>query len=215
MSYTKTTLKQAIQDYAENDETTFVNNLDNFIKNAEEKLLKVVDLDVFRKNVNAAMTTGNRFLSQPTDYLATFSLSYNNGSGTSHVFLEQKDVNFLQTYWTTPTTTGAPRYYSVFDVGNFLIAPTPNQDYAVELHYYYRPASITGATGTSWLGENAPDALLYGSLVEAYIFMKGDPNLLQMYRQQFEEAALRLKNYGEGVENTEAYRDGLVRTQKT
>ena len=215
MSYTQTTLKQAIQDYAENDETTFVNNLDNFIRNAEEKILKLVDLDVFRRNVSAVMTTGNRFLSQPTDYLATFSLSYNNGSGTDHVFLEQKDVNFSQTYWPTSSTTGAPRYYGIFDVDNFLIAPTPDQDYAVELHYYYRPASITGAAGTSWLGENAPDALLYGSLVEAYIFMKGDPNLLQMYKQQFEEAALRLKNYGEGVENTEAYRDGLVRIQKT
>ena len=215
MSYTQTTLKQAIQDYAENDETTFVNNLDNFIRNAEEKILKLVDLDVFRRNVSAVMTTGNRFLSQPTDYLATFSLSYNNGSGTDHVFLEQKDVNFLQTYWPTPSTTGAPRYYGIFDVDNFLIAPTPDQDYTVELHYYYRPASITGAAGTSWPGENAPDALLYGPLVEAYIFMKGDPNLLQMYKQQFEEAALRLKNYGEGVENTEAYRDGLVRIQKT
>ena len=213
MSYTQTTLKQAIQDYAENDETTFVNNLDNFIRNAEEKILKLVDLDVFRRNVSAVMTTGNRFLSQPTDYLATFSLSYNNGSGTDHVFLEQKDVNFLQTYWPTPSTTGAPRYYGIFDVDNFLTAPTPDQDYTVELHYYYRPASITGAAGTSWLGENAPDALLYGSLVEAYIFMKGEPDVLGMYTQRYNDAMKRLMVLGEGRLKRDDYRDGQPRLE--
>jgi hypothetical protein len=214
MAYTSTTLKQAIQDYAENDETTFVNNLDNFIQNAEEKILKLIDLEFFRKNVNAVMTAGNRFLAQPTDYLATFSISYNDNTGVEHVFMEQKDVNFLQSYWPNSANTGPPRYYGIFDVNNFILAPTPDQSYDVELHYYYRPASIT-STGTSWLGDNAPDVLLYGSLVEAHIFMKGDPTLLQMYKQQFEEAALRLKNYGEGVENTEAYREGLVGIQKT
>lgn len=215
MSYTYTTLKQAIQDYTQNSETTFVNNLDNFITNAEERLLKLVELDYFRKNANANMTSGNQYLSSPPDYLASFSLSYTN-SNNEKVFLLQKDVNFLQEYSPNSSTTGSPKYYSNFDVDNFLISPTPNDNYAVELHYYYRPDSITTvASGTTWFGDNAPDALLYGSLVEAYTFMKGEPDIMTLYQQRFVEAAQRLKNYGEGVENTDAYRTGLVRIPKT
>ena len=215
MSYTYTTLKQAIQDYTQNSETTFVNNLDSFIKNAEERLLKLVELDYFRKNVTAAATSGNQYLSTPSDYLASFSLSYTNSS-SEKVFLLQKDVNFLQEFNPNPSTTGEPRYYSTFDVDNFILAPTPNDDYAVELHYYYRPASITTADdGTSWFGTNAPDALLYGSLIEAYTFMKGEADVMAMYQNRFVEAAQRLKNYGEGVENTDAYRTGLVRIPKS
>ena len=214
MSYTLTTLKQAIQDYVENDETTFVNNLDNFIKNAEEQLLKIVDLDYFRKNVSASMTSGNKYLSIPDDYLASFSLSVVS-SGDS-VFLLQKDVNFLQEHSPDPTVTGTPKYYATFDVDNFIIAPTPDANYTVELHYYYRPQSITAtASGESWLGTNAPDALLYGCLVEAYTFMKGEANVIQMYQARLSEAVARLKNYAEAVENTDAYRMGLVRTRKT
>ena len=214
MTYTLTTLKQAIQDYTENDETTFVNNLNNFIENAEEKILKLIDLDYFRKNATATMTSGNKFLLQPTDYLASFSLSFTNTATSEQVFLDQKDVNYIQDYWPNPSSTGVPRYYAPFDVTNFIIAPTPNQNYTCELHYFYRPASITGGTNT-WLGDNAPDLLLYGSLVEAYIFMKEDVNSLNIYKQQFQEALLRLKNYGEAVENTDAYRTGLVRIAKT
>lgn len=214
MSYTLTTLKQAIQDYVENDETTFVNNLDNFIKNAEEQLLKIVDLDYFRKNVSASMTSGNKYLSIPDDYLASFSLSVLS-SGDS-VFLLQKDVNFLQEHSPDSTVTGTPKYYATFDVDNFIIAPTPDANYTVELHYYYRPQSITAtASGESWLGTNAPDALLYGCLVEAYTFMKGEANVIQMYQARLSEAVARLKNYAEAVENTDAYRMGLVRTRKT
>ena len=132
------------------------------------------------------------------------------------MFLLQKDVNFLQEFNPNPSTTGEPRYYSTFDVDNFILAPTPNDDYAVELHYYYRPQSITVTTdGTSWFGTNAPDALLYGSLIEAYTFMKGEADVMAMYQNRFVEAAQRLKNYGEGVENTDAYRTGLVRIPKT
>jgi hypothetical protein len=158
MTYTLTTLKQAIQDFAENDETTFVSNLDNFIRNTEERLLKLVDLDYFRKNVSANMTASNKFLAVPADYLATFSLSFTKSG--ANVFLLQKDVNFLQEYSPNSTVTGEPKYYGVFDVNNFIIAPTPDQAYSTELHYYYRPASII-TTGTSWFGDNAPDALLY------------------------------------------------------
>jgi hypothetical protein len=215
MSYTFTTLKQAIQDYTQNSETTFVNNLNSFITNAEERLLKLVELDYFRENASASMTSGNQYLSMPADYLASFSLSFTNASGEK-VFLLQKDVNFLQSFNPNPSTTGEPRYYSTFDVDNFILAPTPNADYAVELHYYYRPQSITVTTdGTSWFGTNAPDALLYGSLIEAYTFMKGEADVMAMYQNRFVEAAQRLKNYGEGVENTDAYRTGLVRIPKT
>ena len=211
MTYTSTTLKQAIQDFVENDETTFVGNLDNFIRNTEERLLKLVDLDYFRKNVSANMTASNKFLAVPADYLATFSLSFTKSG--ANVFLLQKDVNFLQEYSPNATVIGEPKYYGVFDVNNFIIAPTPDQAYSTELHYYYRPASIT-TTGTSWFGDNAPDALLYGCLTEAYTFMKGEPAVIQMYEKRFVEAVTRLKIYAEGVENTDAYRIGLTRVPK-
>ena len=201
MTYSLTTLKTAIKDYVENDETTFVNNLDNFIKNTEERILKFVD------------SSGNKFLALPSDYLASLSLSI--VSSGSNVFLEQKDVNFLQEFAPDPTVTGQPRYYGIFDVDNIILAPTPNQAYTAELHYYYRPQSITAtSSGTSWFGDNAPDVLLYGSLVEAYTFMKGEPTVIQLYEKRFTESLARLKVYAEAVENTDAYRVGLVRIQK-
>lgn len=214
MSFTFTTLKQAIQDWTENDETTFVSNLNIFIKNTEERILKLVDLDFFRKNVSGSTSSSNRFLATPTDYLASFSLSVTNGSNKE--FLLLKDVNFIQEFNPNSSTTGTPRYYAPFDVSNFILAPTPDANYVSELHYYYRPQSITATSdGTSWLGTNAPDTLLYGCLVEAYTFMKGEADLLQLYQARFNEAISRLKNYGEGVENSDAYREGLVRVQKT
>jgi len=214
MSFTHTTLKQALQDWTENSETTFVNNLDVFIKNAEERILKLVDLDLFRKNVTGPMVSGNQYLNVPSDYLASFSFSYEDSNGDKQ-FLLQKDVNFLQEYHPDASDTAAPKYYAIFDIDNFIIAPTPDDNYNTELHYYYRPASITGSAGTSWLGDNAPNTLLYGSLVEAYIFMKGEADMLQLYEQRFVEAIARLKNYGEGRENSDAYRKGLVRVTQT
>lgn len=214
MTFTHTTLKQAIQDWTENSETTFVNNLDVFITNAEERILKMVDLDFFRKNVTATFVSGSPYLNVPGDYLASFSLGYTKTNGDKD-FLMQKDVNFLQEFHPDASDTGEPKYYALFDVNNFLIAPTPNSNYAVELHYYYRPNSITGSAGTSWLGDNSPNTLLYGSLVEAYTFMKGEPDMLQLYETRFLQNIARLKNYGEGVENTDAYREGLVRIPKT
>jgi|TARA_R100001015_G_C4619862_1_gene176682 hypothetical protein len=214
MSFTLTTLKQSIQDWTQNDETTFVNELDFIIKNAEERIFKVVDLDYFRKNVTGTMTSGNKFLQKPSDYLATFSLSFVNSS-SQNVFLLQKDVNFIQEFTPNPTTTGSPRFYSSFDVDNFIVAPTPDTSYSVELHYYYRPASITtDDSGTTWISTNAPDALLYACLVEAYTFMKGENDLLQLYTARFTEAISRLKIYGEAQENTDAFREGLVRVPK-
>jgi hypothetical protein len=214
MSFTLTTLTSSIQEWTQNDEATFVAEIPFFIKNAEERIFKVVDLDYFRKNVTGSMTSGNKFLEKPSDYLATFSLSYVNSS-SQNVFLLQKDVNYIQEFTPNPSTTGSPRFYSSFDVDTFIVAPTPDTSYAVELHYYYRPASLTtDNSGTTWISTNAPDALLYACLVEAYTFMKGENDLLQLYTARFTEAMSRLKIYGEAQENTDAYREGLVRIPK-
>ena len=214
MSFTLTTLTASIQEWTENDEATFVAEIPFFIQNAEERIFKVVDLDYFRKNVTGSMTSGNKFLQKPSDYLASFSLSYVNSS-SQNVFLLQKDVNYIQEFTPDPTTTGSPRFYSSFDINNFIVSPTPDSNYTVELHYYYRPASLTtDDSGSTWISTNAPDALLYGSLIEAYTFMKGEADLIQLYTARFTEAMSRLKIYGEAQENTDAYREGLVRVPK-
>ena len=214
MSFTLTTLKQSIQDWTQNSETTFVNELDFIIKNAEERIFKGVDLDYFRKNVTGSMSSGNQFLQKPSDYLASFSLSFVNAS-SENVFLLQKDVNFIQEYSPNPSTTGTPKYYASYDVDNYIVGPTPDSNYTVELHYFYRPASITtDDSGTTWISENASDALLYACLVEAYTFMKGEADMLQLYSQRYGEAISRLKVYGEGQENSDAYRDGLPRVRR-
>jgi len=214
MSFTYAQLKQAIQDYTENDETTFVTNLPIFIRAAEERILKSVQLNLFRKNVTASFTASDQFLSTPLDFLAPFSLSFTN-SGNKE-FLMFKDVNFAQEYNPDPTNTGTPRYYAVFDVNNFIISPTPDSAYTVELHYFYRPDSLTSLTdsGTTWLSENATMAMLYGSLIEAYTFMKGEPDLVQIYNQRFAEAVASLKALGEAEETTQEYRVGRVVRQK-
>jgi len=214
MSFTFATLKTAIQDYTDNSETTFVNNLSVFIKASEERILKNVQLSLFRKNSTGSTTSSNKYLAMPSDFLAPFSLSVLSSS--AHEFLEFKDVNFIQTFTPNPATTGTPRYYAIFDVSNFILAPTPDSTYTAELHYYYRPASLTAGSdsGTTWLSENAPNALLYGCLVEAYTFMKGDPDLLNTYNQRFTEAILSLKNFGEAKEVTDDYTTGMIIKQK-
>jgi hypothetical protein len=209
MAWTYATLVQAIKDFTQYDETTFNENIDTFIQNTEERLLYAVDLEVFRKNQTGTLTASNKYLAVPTDYLSPFSLSVTVNGSTS--FLLMKDVEYLQEY--NPTgATGSPKYYALFDVDNFILAPVPLSNYSVELHYYYRPESIVTA-GTTWLGDNAQQAMLYGCLVEAYTFMKGEPDLLNLYNQRFNESLSRLKNYGEGRENEDAYRDGLIRVK--
>jgi hypothetical protein len=215
MSFTYAELKTAIQDYTENTETTFVNSLDIFIKNAEERILKIAQLEVFRKNQTGNLTASNQYLALPSDYLAPFSLSFTNGSNKEFVLF--KDVNFVQSFNPNNSTTGAPRYYAQFDIDNFILGPTPDAAYAVELHYFYRPASLTsvGDNNTTWLSTHASVALLYGSLIEAYTFMKGEADLVQNYTQRFTEAMSRVKNFGESQEVTDAYRTGLILREKT
>jgi len=215
MSFTLATLKTAIQDYADNSETSFVTNLPNFIKAAEEKIFKGVDLDIFRKNVTSAFTSSDQFLSVPSDYLASFSLQITTSGSES--FLLQKDVNYLREYTPASSTTGLPKYYARFDTDNFIVAPTPNSNYTLELHYYYRPASLTAGAdgGTTWLSTNAPFALLYGSLIEAYYYMKGEPDVIAQYEKNYVFYLQRLKDLGEARENEDAYRQGLPRVPRT
>jgi len=211
MSFTYAQLKQAIQDYTENTETTFVNNLPLFIRMAEERILKQVQLSLFRKNATAATTAGNQYLACPSDFLAPFSLSLTGNDGDKF-FVEFKDPSFVQSFNPDPTTTGAPRYYSQFDNDYFVLAATPDAAYTAELHYFYRPESLTAGpdSGTTWLSVNAEMAMLYGSLLEATIFMKGEQDVTQMYGQRLQESIAGLKQLGEAKEVTDEYRYGKV-----
>ena len=215
MSFTLATLKTAIQDYTDNSESTFVTHLPDFIKAAEEKILKSVDLDIFRKNVTSTLTTSDQYVNVPSDYLASFSFQITTSGSES--FLLQKDVNFLREYTPAASTTGLPKYYARFSEDHFKLAPTPNLAYTVELHYFYRPASLTAGadSGTTWLSTNAPFALLYGAIIEAYIFMKGEPDVIQNYNGLYMQYLERIKDLGEARENTDGYRNGLPSRPRT
>jgi hypothetical protein len=210
MAYTFTTLKTAIQDYVQSTETTFVSQLPRFIINAEERILKECQLDVFRKSSQGTASSGNSYLQKPADFLSQNSLSVINSSNKE--FLLYKQVTLLQDFTPNPATTGVPKYYGDWDESTFLLAPTPNDNFTMELHYFYRPDSITTtASGTTWLGDNAELALLYGSLSEAYTFLKGEPDLMKQYTDRFLESIQWLKNLGEGKQTRDQYRYDRVR----
>ena len=285
MSFTYTQLKTAIEDYTENNETSFVRNLPLFIRLTEERILKNVQLSLFRKNAAGAMSQNNKFLAVPSDFLAPFALSWTDNIGNTN-FVDYKDSEFVQSYTPNPLATGAPKYYAMYDLNNFILGPTPDLSYDAELHYFYRPESLTqssytltltsvvgtftasdtitgstsgessgvdlvpsstslvvvipsgnyvvgetitaspsGATGVitavgadstlTWISENAEMALLFGALTEAYLYMKGDPQIMQSYTQRFNEALVRLKNLGEAQEVTDEYRTGQLIRNKT
>ena len=212
MAWTYTTLKSAIKDYLENDETTFEDNLATIIKQAENRIIKSIQLPDFRKNTTGSMTSGNAYLATPTDFIAPYSLSLNN---SGYEFLIFKDVNFIREAYPVFTTTATPKYYALFDDSSFILGPTPNSSYDVELHYFYKPTSITASgDGTSWLGNNADTVLFYGCLVEGYTFMKGEPDLLAVYQKQYQDALMNLKSLGEGYSTTDNYRSGAIRNQR-
>jgi hypothetical protein len=215
MSFTYAQLQTAIQDFTDNSETSFVNNLPVFIRACEDRILTVVDLELFRKNAVSQLTIGDPYLNVPVDYLAPFSLQITTANYKE--FLELKDVNYLQEYYNSINAPATPKYYGIFDVDNFILSPTPNLAYDVELHYYYKPTSITTGlpAGTTWLSENAPNALLYGSLVEAYTYMKGEQDMMQLYEQRFMQEIQRLKDLAEARENSDAYRRGLPDRPRT
>jgi hypothetical protein len=209
MAWTFTTLKNALQDYLETTETTFVDNLTVIITQAEDRILKSIQLPDFKKNSTGNTTSGTPYLTCPSDFLAPYSLAVDN---SGYEFLLYKDVNFIREAYPDSTTTGIPKYYSLFDADSFILAPTPNANLTAELHYFYKPESITAASsGTSWLGDNAESTLLYGCLVEAYTFLKGEPDLLQLYATRYEDALAKLKGLGEGYDTTDSYRSGSVR----
>lgn len=211
MAYTFTTLKQAIQDYTENTETTFVNNLSRFIQNAEERLYRTLQIPSLRRVVDATLVNGQRFLNKPADFQYIYSIAVKEADG-DYVFLLDKDSNFLREAFPNTSTTGFPQYYANHNDEHFMLAPTPNSTYAVQLHYAHDPTSITTSSdGTSWLGTNAEVPLLYGSLIEANIFMKGDADVTQMYENKYQEAIALLAQQTEGRLKRDSYRDGEVR----
>jgi hypothetical protein len=205
MSFTFDSLKTAIQDYQETSETTFVNNLPVFIKEAEERILKNIELPVFRKNVTGTAAADNTYLATPTDFLAPYSLAVISSS--EYEYLLFKHVTFIRSYTPNPATTGTPKYYALFDDNTFILAPTPSTNFTFELHYKFRPTSLTAGagSGTTWLSENAPDALLYGALVEAATFLK-TPEEAARYDQRFAQAVAALKDLGEGYGARDEYR---------
>ena len=204
-------LVAAIKDYANNTETAFVAAIPTFVKQAEQRIYRSVNLPVNRKNVAGTLTDGNQYLTMPTDFLFPLSLSITSSS--NQIFLLNKDSNFIRSTYPNASTKGTPKYYATFASDTFIIGPTPDANYVTELHYYYQPASIVD-TSPSWLGTNADTALLYGSLVEAYTYMKGDADMMQLYQQRYQEAVGLLKLQAEGRMTGDEYRDGTIRTAK-
>lgn len=200
-------LVAAIQDYTENVFATA--DINTFIEQAEQRIYNAVQLPALRKNVTGNTTDGNKYLTCPSDWLATYSLAVIDSDG-NYEYLLNKDVNFIRQAFPAPNDTGLPQYYAQFDQNTFILGPTPDDDYAMELHYFYYPESIVTA-GTSWLGDNFDSALLYGALLEAYTYMKGEQDVMTAYKQRYDEAMLLLKQLGDGKNRRDAYRSGQVR----
>jgi len=198
-----------IQDYTENTFQTV--DINTFIQQAEQRIYNTVQLPALRKNVTGNCTAGNKYLDTPTDWLSTFSIAIIN-SNNEYLYLLNKDVNFIRESYkdTDSTFYGEPEYYAVFDNNSFILGPTPDQNYAVELHYFYYPTSIVTA-GTSWLGNNFDSVLLYGSLLEAYTYMKGEADVIAEYQKRYDEALALLKQLGDGKNRQDSYRSGQVR----
>jgi hypothetical protein len=215
MNYTQ--LTAAIRGYAENSFPDTVGSFSSadqiatFVKMAEQRVYNMVQLPALRKNVTGTMTSGNKYLACPSDWLATFSLAVINANN-EYKYLLNKDVNFIRESYpdTDAAFYGEPEYYAQFDQNTFILGPTPNANYAAELHYFYYPTSIVDA-GTSWLGDNFDSVLLYGSLLEAASFMKSDPDTISFYKQRYDEAMAELKQLGDGKNRQDAYRSGQVR----
>jgi hypothetical protein len=212
-------LSAALVAYTENPSTEFAAQIPVFVKQAEQRIYNTVQIANLRKNVTGTLQTSNKYLSAPDDFLSAYSLAVIKANG-EYVYLQNKDVNFMRQVYPSPTATALPKYYAIFGPTtsggaittelSFILGPTPDANYGVELHYYYYPESIVTA-GTSWLGDNFDSALLYGSLVEAYTYMKGEADLMGLYNQKFVEALALLKNLGDGKQRGDAYRDGQVK----
>jgi len=221
MNYTE--LSNAIQAYTENTEADFVANIPVFVEQAEQRIYNNVQFPSLRKNVTGVTTINNKYVSCPSDFLAVYSFAVVDGtlaSGT-YEYLLNKDVNFIRQAYPQADDTGLPRYYALFGPQSandaeltFILGPTPDANYNVELHYYYYPESIVTAS-TTWLGDNFDSVLLYGSLVEAYTYMKGEADMMQLYNGKYMEAMALAKRLGDGMERQDAYRSGQFRQRVT
>jgi hypothetical protein len=211
MNYSE--LVQAIQDYTQNEETSFVSNIPTFVQQAEERINRSIMLPELRKNVTASTLIGNKYIARPSDFLSVFSFAVIDAAGDT-TYLLGKDVSFIREAYPSSGTQAIPKYYAQFDgdasgtEGNFILGPTPDANYDIELHYYYDPESIVTA-GTSWYGDNAEAALLYGSLIEAYTYMKGEADLIALYTGRYKEAMGQLTGIDIRSDRDE-YRNGKV-----
>ena len=208
---------------AANVNFTSKEQIDTFIRQAEQRIYNSVQFPSIRKNVTGTTTNGNKYLSSPSDFLAVYSMAVIDGDG-NYEYLLNKDVNFIRAAYPSPTDTGKPYYYALFGPTttndnppaitnelSFILGPTPNAAYSIELHYYFYPESIVTAN-TTWLGDNFDSVLLYGSLLEAYTYMKGEPDVIQNYLGRYNEALMMAKRLGDGMERSDAYRSGQART---
>jgi hypothetical protein len=225
MNYTE--LSANIQAYTENTEANFVAEIPVFVQQAEQRIYNTVQFPSIRKNVTGQATTNNKYLQCPSDFLAVYSMAVitdvtgvDLNTGT-YEYLLNKDVNYLRQAYPTPNDTGVPKYYALFGPRSdneaelsFILGPTPDAQYYIELHYYYYPESIVTA-GTTWLGDNFDSVLLYGSLVEAYTYMKGEQDIMAFYNAKYQEALGLAKRLGDGMERQDAYRSGQFRQKVT
>lgn len=216
MNYTE--LKDAIIAYTENQDPSFEAEVPVFVRQAEQRIYNSVQFPSLRKNVTGSTSASNKYLACPADFLAVYSIAVVDGTGR-YEYLLNKDVNFIRQAYPAPTSTGLPRYYALFGAQSndaneltFILGPTPDATYSVELHYFFYPESIVTA-GTTWLGDNLDSVLLYGSLVEAYTYMKGEPDMVKLYNDKYVEAVALAKRLGDGMERQDAYRNGQVRVQ--
>ncbi len=221
MTYTE--LVAAIEAYTENYEQLFVDNIPVFVKQAEKRIYNTAQIPALRKNVTGTIIAGNKYLPCPGDFLSVYSLAVIDSEGR-YEYLLNKDVNFIRQAYPDPDDLGAPKYYAIFgpavngtivtDELTFLLGPAPLTACTAELHYYYYPESIVDAE-TSWLGDNYDPVLLYGSLMEAYTFMKGEQDVMAFYAQKYADALAQLKRLGDGLERGDAYRDGQFKMRVT
>tara|TARA_R110001599_G_scaffold352063_1_gene585800 strand:+ start:1425 stop:2105 length:681 start_codon:yes stop_codon:yes gene_type:complete len=218
------TLLETIKGFCENDfpDTSFTDSAGNsvsltsteqvntFIDQAEQKVFNSVQILNLRKNVTGSLTASNQYLKTPSDWLSNFSLAVIDSTTGAYSYLLNKDVNFIRESFPSPTATGTPTHYAVFDDDTYILGPTPDLSYAMELHYFYYPQSIVTA-GTSWLGDNFDSVLLYGALIEAHIFMKGEADVYQNYTARYNEAMALLKQLSEGKNRQDMYRTQQAR----
>ena len=207
-------LTTLIQQYCESTEQSFVANIPTFVQLAEERIYNSVQIPAIRRNQIGTLTIGNKYLTMPSDWLATFSLAVIDPATNAQEFLLDKDVNFIRQSYPDPDDQAKPKYYAIFDDNTFILGPTPDLAYQVEMHYYYYPQSIVTA-GTSWLGDNYENVLLYGSLREAYTYLKGEADMMQYYEAKYQEAIQQLARLSDGLNRRDSYRSGQVRLPVT